>query len=81
MEDDKKDTTLLAKWTVVKETLLKCEVDVVKNCRGNASSGKRARKAFREVRKGLVELGKLTFEVDLANKAARNAKADAEDAT
>lgn len=49
-------------WALIKEAVAEIDVDVLKNAKGNASAGIRARKGLRALRNKLSELVKVTLE-------------------
>lgn len=60
---------VLEKWERLKTVLEMTEPDVLKNARGNASAGNRARKGLRQLKKEAAELVKLTIQNDKARKS------------
>lgn len=48
-------------WALIKEAVAEIDVDVLKNAKGNASAGIRARKGLRALRNKLSELVKVTL--------------------
>lgn len=61
---------VIEKWTSLKDLVNGVELDVVKNARGNAAAGVRARKALRELKKIASALIKTTVELDKASDTA-----------
>lgn len=55
------DEHVLAKWQEIKNLVDELELDVVKNAKGNASAGVRARKGFRHMKTLLGEQIKLSL--------------------
>ena len=53
---------IVEKWERLKVLLASTEDDVLKNAKGNASAGVRARKGLRSLKKEASELVKLTVE-------------------
>lgn len=66
---------VIDKWGELKSLVEQLELDVVKNARGVAAAGVRARKGLRELKNRAAELVKTTVELDKAKKAAKPAKA------
>lgn len=62
-------------WTEFKALVETLDFDVVKNARGVAAAGVRARKGLRELKTKAAALVKLTVELDKAKKAEKPAKA------
>ncbi len=56
-------------WHEVKALVEAADVDVLKNVKGNASAGVRARKALRLLKKKVGDLVKATVEADKAAKS------------
>ena len=73
---------VIDKWTALKKLVEDLELDVVKNARGTAAAGVRARKGLRELKNLAAGLVKMTVEADKASKASKPKKekkgADAE---
>lgn len=59
---------ILETWSAIKQTISEVDVDVLKNAKGNASAGIRARKVLRELRNKLSELVKTTIEEEKVEK-------------
>lgn len=53
---------IVSSWNDLKALLAEAEVDVLKNAKGNASAGIRARKKLRELKTKLSDLVKITIE-------------------
>lgn len=70
------DNQVIAKWTELKQIVEALELDVVKNAKGVAAAGVRARKGLRDLKSKAAELVKTTVELDKAKRAAKPAKAD-----
>ena len=68
------DNAVLAKWNELKATLDELELDVVKNARGVAAAGVRARKGLRTLKLVATELVKLTVQLDKSRKAEKPVK-------
>ena len=71
------DNLVIARWTEFKELVNILELDVVKNARGVAAAGVRARKGLRELKTRSAELVKMTVDLDKtkrSNKPAKKAK-------
>jgi len=68
---------VLDQWSDLKETVVAAELDVVKNAKGSAAAGVRARKALREVCKKARELVHLSIALDKSRRAASKAAAPA----
>jgi hypothetical protein len=66
---------VIDKWGELKSLVEQLELDVVKNARGVAAAGVRARKGLRELKNRAAELVKTTVELDKAKKASKPAKA------
>ena len=49
-------------WNVIKAAVAELDVDMLKNAKGNASAGVRARKGLRALRASLSDLVKVTLE-------------------
>jgi len=65
---------VLEKWTELKKLVEDLELDVVKNARGTAAAGVRARKGLRELKSLAAGLVKMTVETDKASKAQKPKK-------
>lgn len=70
------DNQVIAKWTELKAIVEALELDVVKNAKGVAAAGVRARKGLRDLKAKAAELVKTTVDLDKAKRAAKPAKAD-----
>jgi hypothetical protein len=68
------DNQVIAKWTELKAIVDTLELDIVKNAKGVAAAGVRARKGMRALKNAAAELVKLTVELDKAKRAAKPAK-------
>ena len=55
---------VLSKWNELKQLVEALEQDVVKNAKGTAAAGVRARKGLRQLQAKSKELVKLTIEMD-----------------
>lgn len=62
------DNPVLEKWTELKSLVETLEFDVVKNAKGTAAAGVRARKGLRELRQRAADLVKTTIELDKTKK-------------
>jgi len=69
------DNPVIAKWTELKGIVEQLELDVVKNAKGVAAAGVRARKGLRELKAKVAELVKTTVELDKAKRASKPEKA------
>lgn len=69
------DNQVIAKWTELKAIVEALELDVVKNAKGVAAAGVRARKGLRDLKSKAAELVKTTVELDKAKRAAKPPKA------
>lgn len=69
------DNQVIAKWTEFKNIVEALELDIVKNAKGVAAAGVRARKGLREIKSKAAELVKMTVDLDKSKRAARPAKA------
>lgn len=68
------DNQVIAKWTELKQIVEALELDVVKNAKGVAAAGVRARKGLRDLKAKAAELVKTTVELDKTKRAAKPAK-------
>jgi len=68
------DNQVIAKWTELKGIVEQLELDVVKNAKGVAAAGVRARKGLRDLKTKAAELVKTTVELDKAKRATKPAK-------
>ena len=55
-------------WDAIKQAVAEIDVDLLKNAKGNASAGVRARKGLRSLRTNLSELVKATIEEEKSSK-------------
>ncbi len=69
------DNQVIAKWTELKALVDTLELDVVKNAKGVAAAGVRARKGLRDLKTKAAELVKTTVDLDKAKRAAKPPKA------
>jgi hypothetical protein len=67
------DNPVIAKWSELKVLVDALELDVVKNAKGVAAAGVRARKGLRDLKSKAAELVKTTVELDKAKKASKPA--------
>lgn len=63
------DQNVVSKWNEIKAVMDEIEVDVMKNARGNAAAGVRARKGLRHMKSLIGEQVKLSLGVE-KNKSA-----------
>ena len=68
------DSELLAEWTEIKKTVEDLELDIVKNVRGVAAAGVRARKALRDLKTKLAVFVRNTIKRDKVKKAEKIAE-------
>lgn len=68
------DNQVIAKWTELKSIVEQLELDVVKNAKGTAAAGVRARKGLRDLKAKAAELVKTTVERDKAHRASKPKK-------
>jgi hypothetical protein len=68
------ENQIIALWGEIKAIIDDLELDVVKNAKGNAAAGLRARKVLRELKAKASSLVKTSLEQDKANKLAAKAK-------
>jgi hypothetical protein len=66
---------VIDKWSALKSLVEQLELDVVKNARGVAAAGVRARKGLRDLKNLAAELVKKTVELDKASKAVKPKRA------
>lgn len=59
-------------WMAIKQAISEVDVDVMKNAKGNASAGVRARKVLRGLRNQLTELVKTTIEAEKDSKESES---------
>ena len=64
------DNTILEAWSEVKALITTAEVDVVKNAKGNAAAGVRARRALRLLKNRSADLVKLTISEEKSRKTS-----------
>lgn len=69
METDGKGP-ILDTWDEIKTIMNELELHIVKNARGVAAAGVRARKGLREIKKKASHLVKLTVDMDKSKKAS-----------
>lgn len=69
------ENSVQAKWDELKALVAAIELDVLKNARGTAAAGVRARKGLRELKQRSAELVKMTVELDKSKKTAKPEKA------
>jgi hypothetical protein len=62
------NNTVLEQWAAIKELVESLELDVVKNSRGVAAAGVRARKGLRQLKSQCSQLVKTTVELDKQKK-------------
>jgi hypothetical protein len=67
------DSELLAQWSEIKKNVEDLELDIVKNVRGVASAGIRARKVLRDLRTKLTVFVRNTIKRDKSKKAEKKA--------
>ena len=65
------ENQVIAKWSALKELVETIEMDVLKNAKGVAAAGVRARKGLRSLKQLSSELVKTTVELDKGKKAAK----------
>jgi len=68
------DNPVITKWNELKEIVAQLELDVVKNAKGVAAAGVRARKGLRDLKTKAADLVKSTVERDKSNRAAKPKK-------
>lgn len=68
------DNQVAAKWDELKALVGTLELDVLKNARGTAAAGVRARKGLRDLKARAAELVKLTVDLDKAHKSTKPKK-------
>lgn len=69
------DNQVILKWTELKAIVDALELDIVKNAKGVAAAGVRARKGLRDLKTKAAELVKTTVELDKAKRASKPSKA------
>lgn len=62
---------IVAMWDELKGVMSAIELDVLKNARGTAAAGVRARKGLRTLKAKVAGLVKVTVELDKERKATR----------
>jgi len=67
---------VIAKWDEIKVLVADLELDVVKNARGTAAAGVRARRGLRQLKVKATEFVKMTVERDKAKKADKPEKSE-----
>jgi hypothetical protein len=72
---DSTDNQVISKWAEVKALVESLELDIVKNAKGVAAAGVRARKGLRDLKIKAADLVKTTVETDKAKRAAKPPKA------
>jgi hypothetical protein len=65
------DNVVIAKWNDIKSVVDTIELDMVKNAKGVAAAGVRARKGLRDLKNKAAELVKLTVELDKNKRTAK----------
>ena len=65
------DNQVLVKWEEIKALFAGVEVDVLKNAKGTAAAGVRARKGLRSLKAKVSDLVKTMVALDNANKASK----------
>ena len=65
---------VIEKWTELKKLVEDLELDVVKNARGTAAAGVRARKGLRDLKNLASVLVKMTVETDKVSKSLKPKK-------
>jgi hypothetical protein len=65
------DNSVISQWSELKSLVSALELDVVKNAKGVAAAGVRARKGLRELKQKAAELVKTTVELDKGKKVAK----------
>lgn len=65
------ENQVLAKWRELKSLVEATEFDVLKNARGVAAAGVRARKGLRELKAHASGLVKVMIELDKVKKASK----------
>lgn len=69
------DNQVISQWAGIKALIDTLELDIVKNAKGTAAAGVRARKGLRELKTRAAELVKTTVDLDKAKRAAKPPKA------
>lgn len=65
------ENPVIAKWNELKSVMETLELDVVKNAKGVAAAGVRARKGLRSLKSIASALVKTTVELDKSKRAAK----------
>lgn len=65
------DSEIMNKWNEVKSLMESLEPDLVKNARGVAAAGVRARKGLRDLRSRISDLVKTTVALDKTRRVDR----------
>lgn len=65
------DNLIIDTWTTLKRLVEDLELHIVKNARGTAAAGVRARKGLRELKNLAASLVKMTVEADKTSKASK----------
>jgi len=68
------ENPVVTKWNEMKSIMEGLELDVIKNAKGTAAAGVRARKGLRALKATASALVKLTVETDKAKRAAKPAR-------
>ena len=68
------ENPVIAKWNELKSTMEGLELDVIKNAKGTAAAGVRARKGLRTLKATASALVKLTVETDKQKRADKPEK-------
>lgn len=69
------DNLVITKWSELKAIVEALELDVVKNAKGVAAAGVRARKGLRDLKAKAAELVKTTVDLDKSKRAAKPPRA------
>ena len=67
------DNVVIAKWTEIKAVVDALELDIVKNAKGVAAAGVRARKGLRDLKNKAADLVKVTVELDKSKRSDKPA--------
>jgi hypothetical protein len=67
------DNQVILQWSELKSLVESLELDVVKNAKGVAAAGVRARKGLRELKQKTAALVKTTVELDKGKKTSKPA--------
>jgi hypothetical protein len=65
------DNVVIAKWNEIKAVVDTLELDIVKNAKGVAAAGVRARKGLRDLKNKAAELVKVTVELDKSKRTEK----------